>query len=913
MVEVMPRLSFNHLPMDPDRTTTVSPRLYGAPEPNPPFVFPMQPEPSDLVDSVEQASIPDVGRGRHARTRSRPQQLSLHSLPVFEFNPSASSSTAAQGESPARSPTKMTSVPTHSSGHRRNGSELIGGDTRSGALGRINTSPTTGEGTLPPPATSRTGPPGNRRGHAHRRSGALSSHDLSIILRPATEPGGSSAPTTPSNPPTEGSFPLDIEKATSQPTITNFSQRNPWRPTSHRASVSFESQARPRVEFSDTLEFIPRPLSTISSETSSSLSTIRPNHSLTGSITSIVSGGTSSPPSVKAARSALDTMFEVELSQPRPKTASPTVGRSEQRVRLEEDPTPFKRPSSSSATENPSAEAKDPPSWRTLSGDDHSPRAPRVASFPRARDVTQIDHVSAPEPAKVHRSGPRPSAVASATSSTTSSRTRTSPEPKRAKRQRKVKSWAGSILSRRPRQRDTKEKRDLHRSPTPPVRTVAVESEFRLEDVSFDEDTTCVIQTPPLHDARPAQIQTDIPSWKPRESSPVSDPDSTCSVLDLDAALGLFDTPSSAADQDDAASGGFSVARRRMHSSGATGGFSGPGMHYHRRAESAPEMMAINYHAFGFPRLSSNPAMADVCEEDEEEEDDGSRKGGMPRQDVEDSNLIPGLGVNMVDVDITNAVPMLRSIDRDGTAAAGDERPVQDVSLERRCSAGSLRSDALYEEMNAVEIVDADEEPRASVVTKSPDESTVAPILSNKPCVRRPASAPIDFAMSRTHCFTTPETSCVSSPDLNRTSFDVSRMHTANSSITDRATLSSSRTGELGPSMRGSVDDVPSLISCASTMISAHPPRISSSAGTRSSDDPAASVPAASPRRVRYESISKRSSLASLSRLVGGSYGEKSKLSIEERAQPDSPEKKERKKGNRMSRLMRFLGNSRKN
>lgn len=906
----MPSLSFSHLAMDPDRTTTASSRLYGAPEPNPPFVFPMQPEPSDVVDSVEQTSTPDIGRGRHARTRSRPQQLSLHSLPVFEFNPSASSSTTTQGESPARSPTKTTSVPTHPSGHRRNGSELIGGDARSGALGRINTSPTKSEGTLPPSATSRTGPPGNRRGHAHRRSGALSSQDLSMILRPATEPRGSSAPTTPSNPPTEGSFRLDIEKATSQPTTTTFSQRNPLRPTSHRASASFESQARPRVEFSDTLEYIPRPLSTISSETSSSLSTIRPNHSLTGSITSIVSGGTSSPPSAKATRSALDTMFEVELSQPRPKTASPTVGRSEQRVQLGEDSTPFKRPSSSSATENPSAEAKDPHSWRNLSSDDHLPSAPRLASNPMARDVTQIDHMSAPGSAEVQRSGQRPSAVASATSS----RTRTSPEPKRAKRQRKVKSWAGSILSRRPRQRDTKEKRDLHRSPTPPVRDVALESEFRLEDVNFDEDTTCVIQTPPVHDARPLRIQTDIQSWKPRESSPVPDPDSTGSMLDLDAALGLFNTPSLVADQDDAASGGFSVARRRMHSSGATGGFSGPGMHYHRRAESAPEMMAINYHAVGFPRLSSNPAMADVFEEEEEEEDDGSQKRGMPHQDIQDSNLIPGLGVNIVDVDTTNAVPKLRSKNREGTAAASDERPVQDVSLEHRCSAGSLRSEALYEEMNTVEIVDADEEPRASAVTKSSDESTITPILSNTPCVRRPASAPIDFAMSRTHCFTTPETSsCVSSPDLNRTSFDVSRMHTANSSITDRATLSSSRTGELGPSMRGSVDDVPSLISCASTMISAHPPRFSSSAGTRSSDDPAASLPAAAPRRVRYESISKRSSLASLSRLVGGSYGEKSKLSIEERAQPDSPEKKERKKGSRMSRLMRFLGNPRKN
>lgn len=909
----MPRLSFNHLPMDPDRNSTASPRLYGAPEPNPPFVFPMQPESPDGGDSVERTSNLDMGRGRHARSRSRPQQLSLHPLPAFEFHPSASSSATSHGDSPARSPTKMTSVSSHPGGHRRNGSEFIGGDTRSGGLGLISTSPTKGEGTLPQPSTSRTGPAVNRRGHSHRRSGAVSSHDLPMILHPPSEPRGSSAPTTPSNPPADGPFPPSIERAVSQPTTTTVSKPNPSIPTHHRASASFESQPRPRVEFSDTLEYIPRPLSTISSETSSSLSTLRPNHSLTGSITSIVSAGTSSPPSAKATRSALDTMFEVDLSQPRPKTAGPTIRSSEQRVQLEADSTPSKRPSSSSATENPLAHAKDSHSWRNLVNDDDSHSAPRLPFNSTGRDVTTIDHFSDADSSQPQRSGHRPSAEASSTPT----RPKTSPEPKRAKRQRKVKSWAGSILSRRPRQRDTEEKRELRRSPTPPGPDFAPEDELRLEDVTFDEDTTCVIQTPPIHDAGPPRFQTDIQSWKPRESSSVSDVDSSGSVLDLDAALGPFNPLGLGADQDDAASGGFSIARRRMHSSGATGGFSGPGMHYHRRAESAPEMMAINYHAFGFPRLSSNPAMADVFEEEEEEEDGDSHKEGAttPRQDVPDSNSIPGLGVNIVDVDTTNAVPMARSKFQPGTAAANDERSAQDVPLEQKRSAGSLRSEILHEEMNTtVEIVGADEEPRASVVTKSSDESTITPTLSQEPCIRRPASAPIDFAMSRTHCFTTPESSSgVSSPDFNRTSFDVSRMHTANSSITDRATLSSSRTGDHGPSMRGSVDDVPSLISSASTMMSAHPPRFSSSAGTRSSDDPAPSVSAAVPRRSRYESVGKRSSFASLSRLVGSSYGEKSKLSIEERAQPDSTEKTERKKGNRMSRLMRFLGNPRRN
>ncbi|MCJ1461454.1 hypothetical protein MMC07_000051 [Pseudocyphellaria aurata] len=148
----------------------------------------------------------DVGRGRHARSRSRPQQLSLHSLPAFEIHPSASSSATTQGRSLAQSPTKMTSSPAPPSGHRRNGSGFIGGETKSGGLGLISTSPTTGEGTLPQPSTSRTGTPVNRRGHSHRQSGAISSHDLSMILNPPDEPRNSSAPTPLSNPSTESSF-----------------------------------------------------------------------------------------------------------------------------------------------------------------------------------------------------------------------------------------------------------------------------------------------------------------------------------------------------------------------------------------------------------------------------------------------------------------------------------------------------------------------------------------------------------------------------------------------------------------------------------------------------------------------------------------------------------------------------------
>ena len=107
--------------------------------------------------------------------------------------------------------------------------------------------------------------------------------------------------------------------------------------------------------------------------------------------------------------------------------------------------------------------------------------------------------------------------------------------------------------------------------------------------------------------------------------------------------------------------------------------------------------------------------------------------------------------------------------------------------------------------------------------------------------------------------------------------------------------------GEPGPELRMSVDihDVPSLTSSNSTMTRdsnflpmAQQPQFRE--GQRS-----ASFSAAATR--------KRSSMASLSRLISSSHGEKSKLSLEVRAPSMDSERKEKtSKGKRISRLMQF-------
>ncbi|KAL8886383.1 MAG: hypothetical protein Q9215_005896 [Flavoplaca cf. flavocitrina] len=47
---------------------------------------------------------------------------------------------------------------------------------------------------------ARTSPPASRRGHAHRRSGAVSSQNVSAVLKLANNPEGGSAPASPSDP-----------------------------------------------------------------------------------------------------------------------------------------------------------------------------------------------------------------------------------------------------------------------------------------------------------------------------------------------------------------------------------------------------------------------------------------------------------------------------------------------------------------------------------------------------------------------------------------------------------------------------------------------------------------------------------------------------------------------------------------
>ena len=841
-------------------------------------------------------------RTQRSKDRTRPQQLSFDTLPAFKFNPSDSSDSASGGSdcTPTRRTPPGSNMPT---GHRRNGSELIGGDGKVAMNAPSSASPTKSGFPLELPPTLYNGPPASRRGHAHRRSGAVSSHDLSNVMKPAKEPKGNSLPTTPSDPNDHYMPSPHFEKSHSyhlEVSMTPTDDPPTPIPTEDNHAKPFP---RPRVGFSDTIEFIPRPLSTISSETSSSLSTIRASHSLTGSISSIISGGASSPPPAKSSRSLSDPTMEQSMFMS-PHTARVAA-------------TPYE------------LDWGDAPEARTNWQQDSDLIAPAFYISQKVAETSPKDSTKAPVANSIVDDAPltnkqmlalpsytkgQPPSIKPILTASVLKRPRSSPEPKDVSMQNRVKSWAENFLPRKPRLDEGFQSTSAPVLDPLPRVSFASANDLSLEHISFDEDTSCVIRDASLITPSPrAQHSTHrVGKANASHEDEISGP-----VLDLDAAFGLANISSFGSNSDEILGGGCSVSRRRMHSSGITGGFSGPGMHYHRRAESAPEMAHLDYHTLGFPRFGSNPKMADVFEEEEEGEEDDNMPDDrkhfqlgtlMPQSSTftrDGEAMASGLGVKIVDIGPCNGEHQRQRTSRykSGNAVEVDQSFV-DMDRDDAAVIAFQEENAADFRDALIEIVELDEEPRTSALSKSPDDHVPTPTLSTKPTSARPVSAPMTTGL---HSMT-PETlsSAMPSPDFSRTSFDVPRLHTANSSITDRMTLNSCRAGEHSVNLRASVDDVPSLSSSASTAISAQPPRLSSSAHTRSSTERSSSLSAAVLPTCRPAITSKRSSMVSLSRLVGHAHGARSKLHIEEHAQAEISERADKRKGNRISRLMRF-------
>ena len=910
----------------------MSPRSF--PLPNPPFVFPVRPASSSPPSSFSRAtgrrprSIVVDGQERPSSSqKDEPTQVRTPALPAFSFNPGAALGPPQTLEtaflSPPQSPASPQSPKTAAArpvphGHRRGGSEFVGGSVRSGdSITVMGTSPTKSESGMASPTLAPSKP---RRGHAHRRSAAISSHDLSSIILPPPAPGtlprGNSAPTSPGLPdpavPSPSFADATDRPSKSEPNIVPAFEPAP--PETNRrtraATPELHQSPKPiprnRVGFSDTLEFIPRPLSLVSSDTSSTV-TARPGHSLSGSISSVMSAGNldremNSPlgPSPRKADEA------------RPSTAGAVLERTQSIHEVEPElPSPRRRgsipylgavPPTDLTAGQPAllSPMRTPKRWSFFGLE------PFVSGSPtRSRPVSSSS-------ADSHNRPPafaiRPDQlVDSPVSEETEKKSKKDGSKKRSKKQKKVKTWAGSILSRKPKSRHGKQK---HRSPTPPPPAVSSDDG---EDAADTDDYAIEMSSDP-EPTMPTLMVTEEElsglSWKPSRPASVPDEDTSYQMIDLDAALGPFATPLPRNMEWEASqrAGGFN--KKQLHSAAGLRGFSGPGGHYHRRAESAPEMVPFEAVRFGFHRFGSNSTMADVFEEDEEDEDSTNKTTGMstPIAETPAIEQPAALALDAVNVVMEKAgapsepfplADMAADIRRKGSNLSEAEKPQFAPQATSEHSAAASYSEVFVEELpvpRKMWVEDTIGSDASSSAAPSPSQSLrvkdLAPVDVSPLQLPTPSLAPISpYSMSQSSAFPSPRSPM---------SYDANRISTAPSSITED-NFHSLLMGEPGPEVRISVDDIPSLTSSNSTM-------------TRESilaHNPQARFPPLNdqPRPASFTSTAfgrRRSSLASLSRLISTSHGERSKLSMEVTLDNEPDKKGKVSKTKRFSRMVQF-------
>lgn len=400
---------------------------------------------------------------------------------------------------------------------------------------------------------------------------------------------------------------------------------------------------------------------------------------------------------------------------------------------------------------------------------------------------------------------------------------------------------------------------------------------------NFDEDNTVTIVSTPS--PKRGSYLPDSPSqaYFNRE-------DSASPVIDLDAALGPFNTPPLSGN---ARGRRGPPPRRSMHSLGAT-------YNNHRRAESAPVLPPFEIAA---PKKKPS-FMEDVFEE--ENEDESSDEGDDVKASPAATRPI-GSTVNAPSTSQTEMTGFKKeeeemfAFDTDliTEKATIDAGAIDAMSLEAPTTPALDDSAAPIRGVSPVEVVESYEEPRASTIDRDSD-STITPTMTPDPKEPQPLVT-LGLSTAAPRSIFTPDTttgSTFSTPDLApMPPFDMPRLGTANSSLTDY------RSFTIGEAIRSSVDDVPSLTSSRST--ATNPANGVFRPGSAITHDAQRSFSISSGNGNSFiERTRKRSSIASLSRLVGRN---RSKLNIESRPQSQhivSTTEHKEKKSKRLSKLM---------
>ncbi|UNI14525.1 hypothetical protein JDV02_001144 [Purpureocillium takamizusanense] len=918
-----------------------------APPPNPPFIFPARmPSPSQVptinareygrrpMSAIEPQNVPADSPSKFDERQRRSV-----ALPAFSFNPGASLPPNPESFtllSPPVTPSSSKPLASPSRplghGHRRGGSEFVGGSIRDGnSIAVMSTSPTRSESGFASPGLA----PPPRRGHRRGVSGAISTNDLPILapLPDFAMPRSGSAPNSPTafnlregvtipfheQPPKlpepadalEDMRPVTVDQGPVLPLT-------PVTPASDVESCGHRRSVRNRVGFSDKLEYIPRPLSLVSNETSST-ATARPGHSVSGSISSIVSAASpierdspaplSRSPTRDLADSRPSTAGAIlehtadlhvgtkQNSSPRRRNSTPTLlNIAEAQIQTEGPPHPgnmVKTPKRWSffGLESPFAHTVGPPKRRPSSSSS-SESVSRAVSGASSSDHEESDCTE---------TGRNTAVVCQ-------------PTKKKSKKKR-VKGWAGSILPLKPKAHKKRNKMSDVRPPTPPASVGPFEDEDdeaeNVHALGPELPTPQVTITNSPEIAEPASV----------DKRPLSKDDASHPMIDLDAALGPFNTPLPHNSEWEAAQrAAGNTGKRRLHSAQGMKGFSGPGMHYHRRAESAPDLPPFDPGRSGINRFGSNSTMADVFEEDEEDDDEPdaadrrrSAFGRLAAADSTDSDtddgdatppatVVPSTQRGSIVPDIhssSDEAHGTRQVDVDGN----EFENVAAHSVRTECSKTSLQDDVIAEEppsiiYRSLNPMQGGADSAVSSPRRLSGTKDLAPVEVGTSLQGGAANMPISP-------YSTSHASSSHPSPRSPMSMDAQRISTAPSSVTDENSFQSLLMGEPGPEVRISMDyDIPSLTSSNSTMTrdSAFSPNPRLSQPSFREQRPVSVSSAAFGRR--------RSSLVSLSRLISSSHGERSKLSMEVTLDNEAESKPSRSKSSktkqRLGRMMQF-------
>ncbi|RKF60545.1 putative cell wall proline rich protein [Erysiphe neolycopersici] len=841
----------------------------------PRFVFPAKP--SHIVPTPQLSPSIGYTQSKNLSLNIRADD-SLYSQDKLSSESSHSSPTRSC-ESPPVSP--RTALP-RSGFHKRGTSEFIGVEkSTSTASMSMRTS-----SKVDITSTSHLG--GSivqRRGHAHRRSAAISSGDLSIVLRPQIIPKtGGSLPNSPNVDHESSKFLRSLPSGTLKVEIDQFTQNKEMYPL-------IKSPKNARVGFSDDVQIIPRPLSMASSD---SASTIRLNHSLSNSISSIVSASVCS--SLKRDHCHIEP---TELSRPR--TAEPTLENTQTKSGSHCPKRSGSLPSLIVPVTEPLADNSTPRSLKrwTFFGNEISSggittklRPSSAASSWCDQNGVENTNYTIDDKSKVQINQNQGIVVVR----------RNSNYKKSINKQKRVKSWAGSILSNKTKQRSYKQKLRLNSPSLPKLIT----SSFNVETEEFARTTPT--STILLN-------ETDYANWKPREYQPQDEAISP--VIDLDAALGPFNTPISSYEDFWECSQRNGNRKRAMHSANGLSGFSGPGMHYHRRTESAPEFENVR---FGLHRLgsSSKMTMEDVFEEDEDEDEDGDWEDTKTNkidvehrrisiEDEDDSELKVGTGIDKSVGLLQTCIDSTEQGIVTNNECYLDKTDHLEESADNILARQSISEIVIFPEKTPVcnEINDKRMSKRQSPATLS-----AFPALAN-PEEDEISSNGVSSASLQLLSPTGDNSySLIQTPlpsPASPFSYNASITSTTQSSVLNEHELESLLLGGPGPEMRISVDDVPSLMS--SDSISGE----STTTGENLFQNPTIEERFRDGQRSASFSNTivnrKRSSIKSLSRLINSSHGERNKQAIETHTSSYLEEDSQQKVGNlgkRISCIIKF-------